>query len=205
MSIKPMKLVVVGDGSTGKTCLLLSYAHNRFPQGYVPTVFDNYVVQISAGEDTIELGLWDTAGQEEYDRLRPLSYANTSIFLLCFSMVNPISFENITSKWYPEVQHFCSGIPFLLVGTKEDLLKDEDTLEGLKKNGRKPVSIEEAEDLARKIKAVKFISCSAFTGSHLKDTFDEAIKTVLFANNKKGKKNWKREEVFSLLNIKSIL
>jgi len=58
-----IKLVVVGDGAVGKTCLLISYANNSFPDDYVPTVFDNYVVTLTAGEQQIELGLWDTAGQ----------------------------------------------------------------------------------------------------------------------------------------------
>lgn len=66
---------------------------------YIPTVFDNYVVNLTAGDQTIELGLWDTAGQEEYDRLRPLSYANANVFLVCFSVVNPVSFENVSAKW----------------------------------------------------------------------------------------------------------
>jgi len=81
---KSIKLVVVGDGAVGKTCLLISYANGKFPEDYVPTVFDNYVVTLHINEDPVELGLWDTAGQEEYDRLRPLSYANTDVFLMCF-------------------------------------------------------------------------------------------------------------------------
>ena len=60
MTTHGVKLVVVGDGAVGKTCLLISYADNRFPKEYVPTVFDNYVVTITAGDDIVELGLWDT-------------------------------------------------------------------------------------------------------------------------------------------------
>jgi small GTP-binding protein len=47
---------------------------------------------------TISLGLWDTAGQEDYDRLRPLSYPQTDVFLICFSVVSPPSFENVRTK-----------------------------------------------------------------------------------------------------------
>jgi len=184
MATKGMKLVVVGDGAVGKTCLLISYANNRFPEEYVPTVFDNYVVNLTAGEDTIELGLWDTAGQEEYDRLRPLSYANANVFLICFSVVNPTSFENVTSKWYPEVLHFCPNIPIIVVGTKFDLRADDKTIARLKESNQAPISAEAGEDLAKKLKAVKFIECSAFTGHNLKLVFDEAVKAVLFGKGK---------------------
>lgn len=50
---------------------------------------------------TISLGLWDTAGQEDYDRLRPLSYPQTDVFLICFSLVSPPSYENVRTKVGP--------------------------------------------------------------------------------------------------------
>lgn len=64
----------------------------------------------------VSLGLWDTAGQEDYDRLRPLSYPQTDVFLICFSVASPSSFENVTSKWYPEIKHHCPDAPIILVG-----------------------------------------------------------------------------------------
>lgn len=64
----------------------------------------------------VSLGLWDTAGQEDYDRLRPLSYPQTDVFLICFSVASPSSFENVTSKWYPEIKHHCPDAPMILVG-----------------------------------------------------------------------------------------
>eukprot|EP01120_Amphizonella_sp_Union-15-10_P006390 TRINITY_DN2038_c0_g1_i3.p1 TRINITY_DN2038_c0_g1~~TRINITY_DN2038_c0_g1_i3.p1 ORF type:complete len:194 (-),score=33.17 TRINITY_DN2038_c0_g1_i3:50-631(-) len=185
MTTTSIKLVVVGDGAVGKTCLLIAYANNKFPEDYVPTVFDNYVVNISAGEQTIELGLWDTAGQEEYDRLRPLSYANANIFLICFSVVNPVSYENISSKWYPELMHFCPEIPYLLVGTKTDLRNDQGTIDKLKASGSAPIVSAKGDELAKKIKASKYMECSAKTEDNLKTVFDEAIKTVLFQAGKK--------------------
>jgi len=182
-----IKLVVIGDGAVGKTCLLISYANNRFPEDYIPTVFDNYVVNLTAGDRNIELGLWDTAGQEEYDRLRPLSYANANVFLICFSLVNPVSFENVSAKWYPEVMHFCPEVPQILVGTKLDARSDQALLEKLKSQGQKPVTTEQGQELARKIKAVKYMECSAKTSEGLKAVFDEAIKAVLFQKRKKKK------------------
>ena len=125
-------------------------------------MFDNYVVNLTAGDKAIELGLWDTAGQEEYDRLRPLSYANANVFLICFSVTNPVSYENVQAKWYPEVMHFCPDVPQILVGTKCDTRSDRATLDKLKSQGQKPVTAEEAQALARKIRSVKYIGLFCF-------------------------------------------
>ncbi|KAL6043482.1 putative RHO1 - GTP-binding protein of the rho subfamily of ras-like proteins [Balamuthia mandrillaris] len=176
MCTKGIKLVVVGDGAVGKTCLLLSYAQNRPPatDEYIPTIFENYVVCLTAGDDIIELSLWDTAGQEEYDRLRPLSYGNADVVLLCFSVDNPTSFENVTSRWSPELRHYIPNVPTVLVGTKKDRRNAYDT------TGRF-VKPEEALNLAKTLKAKDYVECSAITGENLKQVFDTAVKTVLFS------------------------
>jgi len=185
MSTQTIKLVVIGDGAVGKTCLLISYAKKEFPKDYIPTVFDNYVVNLTAGEQNIELGLWDTAGQEEYDRLRPLSYANANVFLLCFSVISPVSFENVTAKWYPELMHFCPDVPFILVGTKLDMRNDKSEVDKLRTQGQNPISTEQGTELAKKLRAIRYMECSAKTQENLKDVFDEAVRAVLRPPKKK--------------------
>ncbi|GEQ72293.1 hypothetical protein JCM33374_g5980 [Metschnikowia sp. JCM 33374] len=157
-----MKIVVVGDGGCGKTCMLVSYAQQKFPEVYVPTIFENYVTTVRApGGKHIDLALWDTAGQEEYDRLRPLSYPDTDLILICFAVDNLVSLQNVRDTWYPEVNHFCPGIPVILVGTKSDL--------------KSVVDESSAVQLASEIGAMGYISCSAKTMTNVKSVFDFAL------------------------------
>ena len=59
------KLVIVGDGACGKTCLLIVFSKDQFPEVYVPTVFENYVADIEIDGKQVELALWDTAGMKQ--------------------------------------------------------------------------------------------------------------------------------------------
>ena len=164
------------------------------------------------GGEPYTLGLFDTAGQEDYDRLRPLSYPQvcsdihnwnikkhrahfgtrwkriadwlnlylqTDVFLVCYSVVSPSSFENVKEKWVPEITHHCQKTPFLLVGTQIDLRDDAATIEKLAKNKQRPLTQEVGEKLARELRAVRYVECSALTQKGLKNVFDEAILAAL--------------------------
>lgn len=175
-----IKLMVVGDGSVGKTCLLISYTTNSFPGEYVPTVFDNYNANAIVEGNPVNLGLWDTAGSGEYDTLRPLSYPGTDVFLICFSLFSPESFQSVTSKWFPEITTHAPDVPIILVGTKLDLRSKPDAVQSLKDNNQSPISLQQGEELAKKIGARKYLECSALTQQNLSLVFEEAVKLVLF-------------------------
>ncbi|GCE97476.1 Rho GTPase [Zygosaccharomyces mellis] len=167
-----LKIVVVGDGAVGKTCLLISYVQRRFPTDYVPTVFENYVTKIQGPRNKIiELALWDTAGQEEYSRLRPLSYSEVDMLLVCYAANNLTSLQNVEDLWFPEVTHFCPDVPIMLVGLKADLYAQDDT--------RNLVDPREAESLALKLGAFVHIQCSAKTRSNVEQVFTTAMDTAL--------------------------
>lgn len=177
MSI-PVKLVVVGDGGVGKSCLLISRSTGSFPSEYIPTVFDNYCGNFQVDGRFYDVGLWDTAGQEDYDRLRPLSYPETDIFLVCFDVHNRSSFENIEHKWISEIRHFCPDTPVLVVGCKIDLRKASST--GC-------VMYDEGFALAKRIGCI-YVETSALTMEGVVDCFDHAIRTAAtFIHTKKSK------------------
>jgi len=178
------KIVVVGDGGCGKTCLLIVYAQNRFPEAYIPTVFENYVTNRQFDGKIIEIALWDTAGQEEYDRLRPLSYPESHVILIVFSVDFPVSLGNVQDKWYPEVAHFCEGTPLILVATKTDLRRDDNTRRMLGAQGQKPVTPEQGAEVAQEIGA-KYIECSAKTGTGVQEVFALALRESM--KNRWGK------------------
>ena len=232
--MRSIKCVVIGDGAVGKTSLLISYTTNTFPQDYVPTVFDNYTTTISLKDPNVmenstntsvttethsgptsthsnehlrvfKLNLWDTAGQEEYDRLRPLSYPQTDIFLICFAITEKNSFRNVCDKWLPELKlnsniennslftNF-NKLPILLVGTKSDL---EGTISETDPNF---ISKEEIDKCVQDNGFMGYVECSAMTQVGVREIFEKAIDAVVFEPERlslKQKKNNSLNNAFS--------
>lgn len=182
------KLVIVGDGACGKTCLLIVFSKGTFPEVYVPTVFENYVADVEVDGRKVELALWDTAGQEDYDRLRPLSYPDSNVILICFSIDSPDSLDNVLEKWISEVLHFCQGVPIVLVGLKSDLRNDPNTIEQLRQQQQQqPVSTSEGQAVAQKIGTQYYLECSARTGEGVREVFEVATRASLKTKEKKTK------------------
>ncbi|XP_038889516.1 rac-like GTP-binding protein ARAC7 isoform X2 [Benincasa hispida] len=174
---KFIKCVTVGDGAVGKTCMLICYTSNKFPTDYIPTVFDNFSANVSVDGNIVNLGLWDTAGQEDYSRLRPLSYRGADVFVLAFSLISRASYENILKKWMPELRRFAPNVPIILVGTKLDLR--EDRRYANEQMGYDVITSSQGEELRKQIGASAYIECSAKTQQNVKAVFDTAIKVVL--------------------------
>mmetsp|Transcript_3281 Transcript_3281/g.4967 ORF Transcript_3281/g.4967 Transcript_3281/m.4967 type:complete len:191 (-) Transcript_3281:342-914(-) len=182
--METVKCVVVGDGCTGKTCLLVSYTTNTFPGDYVPTIFDNHMVNLMVGGKIVSLGLWDTAGQDDYDRLRPLAYPGTDVFIITYGIDSPTSLKNVLKKWGPEVNDHSEDAKIILVGNKLDTREDAKS----KNSTKKYVTKEEADEVANTIGAYKHFEVSALTQQNVEELFQEATKGVLEKRAKKEKK-----------------
>ncbi|WVZ13182.1 hypothetical protein V8G54_017712, partial [Vigna mungo] len=191
-----IKCVTVGDGAVGKTCLLISYTSNTFPTDYVPTVFDNFSANVVVNGSIVNLGLWDTAGQEDYNRLRPLSYRGADVFILAFSLISKASYENVSKKWIPELKHYAPGVPIILVGTKLDLRDDKQFCQD--HPGAVPITAAQGEELRKLINAPAYIECSSKTQENVKAVFDAAIRVVLQPPKQKKKKG-KGQKACSIL------
>lgn len=169
-----IKIVAVGDGAVGKTCLLQTYTTNSFSEEYSPTVFDNYSAFNMVDGLVYNLCIWDTAGQEDYDKLRPLSYSGTDIYLVCYSITNKTSFENIR-KWKNELEYHSPKVPMILVGLKNDLRSNNS------------VNEEVAKTYASENGFRGHYLCSSKTQDNIKKLFDDSVRIVVEKNKQKQK------------------
>ncbi|KZV89486.1 hypothetical protein EXIGLDRAFT_838510 [Exidia glandulosa HHB12029] len=171
------KLVIVGDGACGKTSLLCCFALGEFPKEYQPTIFENYVAEIRLDGKPVQLALWDTAGQEEYERLRPLSYSKSHVILIAFAIDTPDSLENVTVKWIEEVRSICGQqVPVLLVGCKADLRPPPDAPPQIQ---AQYVQRADAEAVAQQIGARAYKECSALRIEGVDDVFEVATRASM--------------------------
>jgi len=135
MKIRSIKCVIVGDGAIGKSCFLIRFNTHAFPFEYIPTYFDNFAQNIFVDNRVINLNAFDTVSRGDYERLRPLTYPQTDVVIIGFSVISPMSYENVKLKWYPEIRHHCPSVPVILCGMKLDLRTDRDIINHLKEKG----------------------------------------------------------------------
>jgi small GTP-binding protein len=185
--MQSLKIVVCGDGAVGKTTFLISFTLACFPTEYIPTVFDNYSTVYEFEGRKISLGLWDTAGQEDFQTIRPLSYKGADVFLMFFSVALPSSAENIKAKWLSEIRQHCPETPVYLIASQTDLRENPKTLETLAARKEKPLSTAQGQQLAKDIKAFGYSElCSKEGNNGYREVFDTVLRYVI--NDKKQQK-----------------
>ncbi|XP_003741818.1 ras-like GTP-binding protein rhoA [Galendromus occidentalis] len=182
------KIVIVGDGNCGKTSLLTRFAHGDFPRTYIPTVFDTDVSSVSVDGKDVRLSLWDTAGQEAYEKLRPLSYNDTDVVIIAYSVADRDTMANVIEKWYPEISYYLPDVPVVLVGTKLDLRPPLDEMNFNERQKCKFVSVDDGRNLAGYIKADAFIECSALADVAVCDVFRKAAQLSIRRRKRRRKK-----------------
>ena len=180
---KRVGVLVVGDGASGKTCLLYRFVHKIFPNEYVPTVLDvTNSLEFSHRSCFIDFQLLDTAGGEDYDLIRvksiyPLfSKQSFKCVLIVFSLVSLDSLLNVQSKWIPEIHSaFGNSVPIVLVGTKSDLKSH------FKNNVyryTKCVDLENVKEVCEDLNLHYFAECSSVTGVGIQNVFNMVSDAV---------------------------
>lgn len=176
-----IKCVLVGDSAVGKTALLVRFSSETFPECYRPTVFDNTGVEVYMDGVHISLGLWDTAGNDQFKQIRPRSYQQADIVLICYSVANPTSLANVHNKWLPEVRENLPKVPVLVVATQTDL-RELGTYRG------SCITSAEGAQVAREIKAKGYVECSAVSNRGVQQVFEYAVRIVVNKAKKQARR-----------------
>ncbi|KAJ7178093.1 P-loop containing nucleoside triphosphate hydrolase protein [Mycena filopes] len=176
-----IQCTTIGDAGVGKTCMITAYAEKTFPVDYIPTIYGGFAEEVEVDGRPFNMGLVDTAAQSEYDHLRPLSYPQTDVFLLCFRVDSLASFDNVRTRWFPEAHHHCPDVPCIVVATQIDLRDEFEAGETPvdEKRGFAPLTTAQGETLAKELKAVRYVECSAKTQQGVRNVFEEACVAAI--------------------------
>lgn len=185
-----LNIVTVGDSKTGKTTLLSALKDGKVSQNSsIPEIFDTFMHTLKVDGEKVKLGLWDTPGEEQYQSLRRLSYPNCDVFVVCFSVNSRKSFENVQTKWLPELKNYAPITPFVLVATKQDLRPRQSLTRNLTpgvtedpklQSDDKFVQFHEGLMLANEVGAFAFLECSALgNNAGVMEVFEKAARSVL--------------------------
>ncbi|KAK7929451.1 hypothetical protein WMY93_005846 [Mugilogobius chulae] len=186
MAEMSVKCVLVGDTAVGKTALLVRFTSETFPDCYKPTIFENTGVEVYMDGVQINLGLWDTAGNDNFKSIRPRSYQHADVVLICYSVANPNSLANVHRKWIAEVREYLPKVPVLVVATQTDL-REMGAYRG------SCIMPTEGKRVAHEIHAKGYLECSSLSNRGVQQVFESAVRTAV---NKAKRREHRR--MFSL-------
>ncbi|XP_078534436.1 rho-related GTP-binding protein RhoH [Lissotriton helveticus] len=176
-----IKCVLVGDSAVGKTALLVRFTSETFPDAYRPTVYENTGVDVFMDGIQISLGLWDTSGNEAFKGIRPISYQQADVVLMCFSVANHNSFLSLRHKWIAEVRSNLPKTPVIVVATQTDQ----------REMGPLRLSCINSADgkrLAQDLRAKGYLECSALSNRGVQQVFECAVRTAVNHAKKQARK-----------------
>mmetsp|Transcript_6815 Transcript_6815/g.7462 ORF Transcript_6815/g.7462 Transcript_6815/m.7462 type:complete len:195 (+) Transcript_6815:39-623(+) len=166
MSTHCYKLVLVGLGGVGKSCLTIQFISNKFIDDYDPTLEDSYRKQVTIDAEECILDIFDTAGQEDFVAIRDQYMKIGHGFLCVYSITMRSSFEEVVNLHDHMLRvKDADKVPFVLVGNKCDL------------EGEREVTTKEGQELADKL-SVKFIETSAKTRHNVKEAFFMLVREI---------------------------
>ena len=169
MSKYIIKILTLGDTEVGKTSIVLRYADDKFNDSKISTIgIDFKIKQVNKGGESIKVSIYDTAGQERFQRIIKHYYRGANGVLLTFDISNKNSFEKL-NYWIQDLKENADNINDLficLIGNKID------------KEDKREVSIEEANKFAQE-NNMPYFEVSAKTGEGIKNLFDEVIKGAM--------------------------
>ncbi|KAH0798000.1 Ras-like GTP-binding protein Rho1 [Histomonas meleagridis] len=177
-----IKCVVIGDKDIGKTELAYVYKNHELNHDYNKrkvTIVENYQIETNFNKHDIKINVCDTSGQEEYDRLRPISYSGADVLIVCFSLFSPESFRNVDEMWLKDIREYCKGVPYILAGLKNDLIDNISSEE--------IITRQQGEAMKEKIGAYGYIECSVDKYTSVNEVFELAIRAVIAKKEKKSK------------------
>ncbi|CAL1531017.1 unnamed protein product [Lymnaea stagnalis] len=184
------RFVVVGDGLCGKTSMLDVLKTSTFCQYYRPTVIESRTAEIWVDDNLVDLVITDTSGQDENDKLRQTSYSGAHVALLCYSVNDRNSLENVVDKWRSELTEHLTNVPVVLVGTKTDL-RDEPSITRTPFMTRYvPVDSQEQWTVAERIGAAACVECSAFSADSVCGVFETATRVAMLRKEAAQPKNY---------------
>ena len=165
-----LKLLILGDSSVGKTCILLKYVDNKFEESNIATVGVDYMDKMIEYKNfNIKLQIWDTSGEEKYRSITKNFYRNADGLFVVFDLTRKVTYERI-KDWINEAEEYNKGIKKILIGNKLDL------------ENKREVKKDSAENFAKK-NNLKYIETSAKDGTNIKESFDEIIELILGGKN----------------------
>ncbi|KAF2677398.1 hypothetical protein K458DRAFT_378264 [Lentithecium fluviatile CBS 122367] len=174
------KCVVVGDSSARKTELLSCFALGGFPTAHTPLVFKEYATECNVDGNLVDLTLWDTSGQEDYDQLRRNAYGGSSVVIICFLIESSPDYDQIRQKWIPEVRERCPATGRIIVGIEPD---------GAYKTSR--IDITRGKRLAQEVDAMHYIQCNLESGAGVDDVFEAATRAAIRAKLPSLSRGWR--------------
>jgi len=173
-------------GANAKTAVLVALTQQLSDQTlhqgrtvpeFIPTVFDNYTVNIPIleNEAACTLSIWDTQGQKDYHRLRPLSYPGSDVFVLCFSLTDPGTLEFALQQMVPEMRNYANDAGILLVGfNPED--RDQVLLGGSEATEAIAITTRQGREAARSIDAFGYVEVSLVSEKGIRTMVDMVME-----------------------------